>query len=102
MEHDASGIIVLLELAQDKFRMRTAPFINGLKIIPAKEQMTGAKNLGDNAVLQQARILHLVDIDIDKPPRPFSCHAVLPEKRIHLHQQIRKIQSMQLVKALII
>ena len=102
VQHNAPGIIILLILAQHELRMGAPPFVNGLEVIPAQQQMTGPKNLRDYAVFQKTGILHLVNIDVDKAPSPFGSHTVLTEEFIHLHQQIGKVQTVELMQPFII
>ena len=102
MQHNAARPAILLILPQHLFGMGPAPFINGLKIVAAKQEMAAAENPGKNPIFQFAGVLHLIDIHIHKTARPFQCNLRIRKQLTGAHDKIGEVQSMKRMKLVII
>ena len=64
--------------------------------------MTAAKDARYDIVLQRTGILHLVNIDVDKAPRPAQSQFRLRKQLSRPHDEVCEIHSMEFMHALVI
>ena len=74
--------------------MRSAPFVNGLKIVAAEEDDASRKQTGNEVVFDVARILHFVDGDVGEAVLPAPAYVVLPQQERGADDEVFKIQGM--------
>ena len=101
-QHDAARMPVALVGAQDGLGVRAAPLVDGLEVIAAEQQAAAAEDARENAVLELARVLHLVDVDVEEAARPLDGDIRLSKERFGLHDEIREVEAVHIVEARIV
>lgn len=75
------------------FRIGAAPFVNGLEIVAAKEDVAAREESADDCVLDFARILHFVDGDEAELFPPAAADGIVLEKFIGPGNEVGKIDG---------
>ena len=84
MQHEAPRLVGALGRLQHLLGMRAAPLVDSLEIVPRQQQATRPEQTRDDEVLEFARILHLVDIDVEEAPRPAARHRIVRQQQTRI------------------
>lgn len=90
---DFPGMVGLTELFQDIFRIGAAPFVNGLEVIAAKEDVAAREEAADDGVFDFARVLHFVDGDKAEAVPPALAAGVICEKLVGTSDEICEVDG---------
>ena len=86
----------------DNFGMRAAPFVNRLEQVSCEQKFALPEDAREDAVLELARVLHLVDVDVEEAARPLDGDIRLSKERFGLHDEIREVEAVHIVEARIV
>ena len=91
-------MVGLAELFQNIFRIRTAPFVNGLEVIAAEENVAAREEAADDGVFDFARVLHFVDGDEAEAVPPALAAGVFAEEIVGAGDEVREVDSVVVVQ----
>ena len=90
---DFPGMIGLAELFQNVFRIGAAPFVNGLEVIAAEEDVAAGEEAADDGIFDFARVLHFIDGDEAEPVPPALAAGFVCEEVIGAGDEVREIDG---------
>ena len=90
---DFPGMVGLAELFQNIFRIRTAPFVNGLEVIAAEEDVAPREEAADDGVFDFARVLHFVDGDEAEAVPPALAAGIVSEEVVGAGDEVREVDG---------
>ncbi len=91
---DFPWVIGLAEAGQDFFRVGTAPFVDGLEVVAAEEEIPPREEAADDGVFDFARVLHFIDGDEAEAFTPAPAAVLVCKEAIGAGDEVREIDGM--------
>lgn len=85
-------MVGLAELFQNIFRIRTAPFVNGLEVIAAEEDVAPREEAADDGVFDFARVLHFDGDEAEAVP-PALAAGIVSEEVVGAGDEVREVDG---------